>query len=73
MCRVCGGQGENCNTVEGVLDDKVRLKNPKFTLWSWSHGVLNISIGSSHNTEEAFWAKAVNRTSFLQRSMIIDQ
>ena len=26
MCRVCGGEGENCNTVEGVLDDKVRLK-----------------------------------------------
>ena len=21
-CRVCGGQGDGCNTVEGVLDDK---------------------------------------------------
>ena len=28
-CRVCGGQGENCNTVEGVLDDKVGLKPGK--------------------------------------------
>ena len=27
-CRVCGGQGENCNTVEGVLDDKVGLNIP---------------------------------------------
>ncbi len=22
-CRVCGGDGSNCNTVEGVLDNEV--------------------------------------------------
>ena len=34
-CRVCGGQGENCNTVEGVLDDKVGLNQS-------GHDSLNI-------------------------------
>ena len=25
-CRVCGGDGSNCNTIEGVLEDKVKTR-----------------------------------------------
>ena len=39
-CRVCGGQRDSCNTIEGLLVDKVRLMNDDSKYLLSVHAVL---------------------------------
>ena len=57
-CRVCGGQGDNCNTIEGVLDDKVRLMNDdsKYCIYSrfMQSSSFSIFVNQVNKTMDTF-------------------